>query len=170
MLYRKIILVVTSVLVLGAGLAIGRLTARLPGPFHMHDVPRAWFEQLGLSADQRQQMDAIWDQTREKMQQLTDRRHDLEHERDREIHDLLSPAQQLAYDIIIQDYHRDRGEIDQEKMNQMHDADLQSRALLDDTQKQRWDELTREIHDGHGPRGPATRESTTRPGADNFGA
>jgi Spy/CpxP family protein refolding chaperone len=171
MLRRKFIFVVTSLLVLSAGLAVGRLTARMPGPFHIHESPRAWFEQLGLTADQRQQMDAIWDQTRDKMQELTDRRHDLERERDREIHDLLSPQQQLAYDIIRQEYHRDRDEIDQDRMQLMQDADQRSRALLDDSQKARWDQLTQEIHDRHGPRGPATRESTTRPDdAEDSGA
>jgi Spy/CpxP family protein refolding chaperone len=151
MSHKKIILGFTAFLVLGAGLAVGRLTARLPGPFHEHGVNPSWIaDQLDLTSEQRQEMNAIWDQTRDKMQDLGHQRHQLDVGRDDAVRALLSDEQKAAYDKIYSDYHAQRSQLDQERSDLMHGANEQTRALLDDTQKAKWDELTKEFQAGHG--------------------
>ncbi len=143
---RKIILGVTAFLVLGAGLAIGRLTARFPGPFHEHGAPPSWLvDQLNLSPDQHAAINAIWDDTKQKMQDLGHQRHDLDLNRDKSVRDLLTDQQKAAYDKIYADYHAQRAQLDQQRSALMHDADQHSRDLLDDAQKAQWDELTKEF-------------------------
>lgn len=152
---RKIILTMTVVLVLGAGLAVGRLTARLPGPFYGHDMSRSWIaDQLKLTAQQREEMDAIWADAKTQMQDLGKQRHELEQQRDQSVRDLLTDQQKAAYDKIFSDYHTQRSALDQQRGALMHDADQRSRALLDDTQKATWDELTKEFESHRGPHGP----------------
>jgi Spy/CpxP family protein refolding chaperone len=165
MSHRKIILAITAFLVLGAGLAVGRLTARLPGPFHEPGAPPSWIvDQLNLTSDQHAQMTAIWDDTKQKMQDLGHQRHDLDMQRDKAVRDLLTDEQKAAYDKIYGDYHAQRGQLDQQRSALMHDADDRSRALLDDTQKAKWDELTKQFLSRHGDHGPGGSGGPGGPG------
>jgi Spy/CpxP family protein refolding chaperone len=167
MMRKKMILLVTSVLLLAAGLAVGRLTAQMPGALHARGLPSSWFyDELKLSDEQRTQMDAIWSDMRTKMGQISDSRHALDHQRDAAVRDLLTDSQRTAYDKIFADYHTQRQALEESRQEILHDADDRSRALLDDNQKAKWDELTKEIHERRGPRGSTTQESTTTRPAD----
>jgi Spy/CpxP family protein refolding chaperone len=149
------LLTVTVVLVLGAGLAVGRLTASLPVPFYGQHMSRSWIaDQLKLTSQQRQEMDAIWADAKIQMQDLGRQRHELDQQRDKAVRDLLTPEQQAAYDKIFSDYHDQRAVLDQQRADVMHDADLRSRTLLDDAQKATWDELTKQFEEHRGPHGP----------------
>lgn len=164
---RKIVLLLLTVaLVLGAGVVVGRLLAPLPPaaiPATQPDRPRPqWFDQLSLSPQQRQQMDAIWDETKQKLHNLNlmDRRRELSEQRDTAIRALLSPNQQSAYDQIMKDFRAKLDEQDKERQKLIDDANQRSRALLNDDQKKLWDDQSKRPH-GRG--GPSTQHSTTRP-------
>jgi hypothetical protein len=77
---------------------------------------------------------------------------------------LLTDDQKAAYDKIYADYHAQRAQLDQERSALMHGADEESRALLDDSQKATWDELTKEFLAHHGPHGPGGPGGPPGPG------
>ncbi|MGD1278164.1 MAG: hypothetical protein ABR964_13205 [Tepidisphaeraceae bacterium] len=161
---KQIIFIVTAVLVLVAGLAIGWVTAPYSPGFIFPRHHRSWVaDQLNLTTQQHQQMDAIWVPMQQKWAEMSDRRRSLSHERDEAIVHLLNDQQRAAYDKILDDYHAKRDALDKDRQALMHDAVQRSRALLDDSQKAKWDELTKDIHEHRGPWGPATVRSTTRP-------
>ena len=176
----KLTFLSTVVLVLSAGVVVGRLSAwwapiavppavpvpaiRLPGPPPF--LPSARFEELNLTPDQKQQMDAIWAETRQQMHSL-DQQHDaLRQERIAAVYKLLSPDQRTAYDKIDSNF-RARGQaLDSQRDQVFHSANERSLALLTDTQRKQWESMTRAWDAGHPRRGrfgPTTRRSTTRP-------
>jgi Spy/CpxP family protein refolding chaperone len=171
MMSRKaVLLVVMAVLTLGAGVVLGwawtplqRIEAGAPGGHG--GGPRPWFDQLGLSADQQKQMDKIWGDTRQQMQKLSDRRRDMEKQRDQQVVALLDSAQRAAYDKINHDFWTQREDIDKQRESLIADANVRSRALLDPSQKEKWDILSKEMQmrRRHGPMGMATQRSTTLP-------
>jgi Spy/CpxP family protein refolding chaperone len=162
---RIILLLSTVVLVLGAGVVVGRLLApRAPTAIAttQPDHPRPWFDQLQLSSEQRQEMDAIWNDTKQKLHNLNtmDRRHELDKARDMQIRSILSAEQQASYDQINADFHAKLDELDKQRQKLIDDANQRSRALLDDNQKKLWDEQSKRPH-GRGS--ASTQRSTTRP-------
>lgn len=167
MLHRKIILIlVMAALVLSAGVVVGWVWTPLQKTDAQANVsnnrPRPWFEQLGLSPDQKKQMDQIWNDTRQQRQKLFEQRRDLEHQRDAQIQALLSSDQRTAYEKIIDDIRKQRESIEKQADALTNDASQRSRALLDDSQKKTWDILSQEMHRRHGPMG-STQRSTTMP-------
>jgi len=147
---RQIAFLTTMVLVLCAGVVVGRLTTRMPLPAPEQGPGPSWIaQQLDLSAAQRQQMDAIWAETRQKMDQSFEKRHELDKQRDAEVRALLSEEQRAAFEKIMANYHAQRSEMDKQRESLIHDAETRSRALLDKTQQDRWDELTKEMHARH---------------------
>lgn len=163
-MHKQIIFIVTAVLVLVAGLAIGWVTAPYSPGFIFHRHHHSWVaDQLNLTTQQHQQMDAIWEDIKQKRAEMSEHRRALSRERDQSILNLLSDQQRQAYDKINQDYHAKRDDLDKDWQSLVHGADQRSRALLDDSQKAKWDELTKDIHEHRGPWGPATTRSTTRP-------
>ncbi len=166
---RFLIFVTTVLLMLGAGIVLGRLSTRVqPLPATRPTTGPAWFdEQLNLSTDQKKQMDSIWSDTRQKMEKLFERQRGLEADRDKQIKDLLTEEQRTKYDAIRNSYREKRDEFEKDFSALRADADKRSRALLNDTQLKRWDELqkAREGHRRGGPRGPrgASTKPTTEP-------
>jgi len=161
MLHRTIILVLTAGLFLVAGVAVGRLSVRLAAQAPGTPGSRSWLaDQLKLSPDQRQAMDAIWAQTRQEMGKIYEQRRALDKQRDQAVRQLLTDAQRTQYDQLYTDFHQQRQELDQEREKLMADANGRSRALLDDGQQKRWDALTKErMHQWHG----GTHMSATMP-------
>lgn len=159
----KLVFIPTVVLVFGAGLVVGRITTRIPpivaatqpatkpvdrGPNRLHD-------QLGLTADQRKQMDAIWDEVMKTRGERFDRERKLEKERDNIAVSLLTPDQKVNYDKAMEDYRTKRTALDKEREAVMAQANERSRALLNDEQKKKWDEWSKEMRNSRGgPRGP----------------
>ena len=149
-----ILLSTAAVLVLSAGLVVGRLSSRIPHRALQLDHDHSWFqEQLGLTADQRQHMDSIWADARQQMDKLGEHRHGMEHDRDAAIKALLTPEQSTAYDKIIQDYHTHRADLDKEREALFHGANDRSRALLTPDQQTKWDAMSKQMHEHHGPPG-----------------
>lgn len=165
---RQIAFVTTSALVLCAGFVLGRLTShvRTASP-HEHGNPSWIAEQLNLSAAQKQQMDALWAETRLKIDQSSDRRRQMDRQRDAEIQAMLSDEQRTAFQKIMNGYHGQRADADKQRESVIHDAEARSRALLDETQQKKWDELAKDMHSHRGPHRPGGSPDTrpaTQPG------
>jgi len=172
MTHSNIILISTALLVMSAGVVVGRLSDRIPAeqakpqaPAHAPQHSRSWLvEQLNLTSDQRLKMDAIWADTRAQIDKTFQSRSDLEKARDQAIHDLLTPDQRTAYDQINLDFHTKRDELFKDRNKLVQDANDRSRALLDETQQKQWDVVTKEMQNrdrrgpGQGPgMGPRSR-------------
>jgi Spy/CpxP family protein refolding chaperone len=159
MMSRKaVLLLVMAVLTLSAGVVLGWVWT----PHGRGGGPRPWFDQLDLSAEQQKQMDKIWGDTRQQMQKLFERRHDLEKQRDQQVLALLDSGQRAAYDKINQDFRTQREDFDKQRESLIADANARSRALLDPSQKDKWDILSKEMQmrRRRGPMGMATQHST----------
>jgi len=165
----KTILLTAFVLVLSAGVVVGRLWTQLPAMEAPHPAaggpPPSWLaDQLDLRAEQRRQMDAIWADTKQQIDKAFERRQQLDRERDQAIQELLTPAEWQAYGKIMEDFHNRRMEFDKQRRQLIHDANERSQALLDDGQKKKWEAL-RNAHDHawHGPRGQENQRPATMP-------
>jgi hypothetical protein len=164
MTHSNLILVSTAVLVMSAGVVVGRLSDRLSQRLAV-DQPRpqpqpaaqqhshSWLvDQLNLTADQRLKMDAIWSDTRAQMEKTFQTRSDLDRQHDQAIHDLLTPQQRIAYEQINLGFHAQRDDLFKERTRIVRDANDRSRALLDENQQKQWDILTKEMQH-RGPMG-----------------
>jgi hypothetical protein len=179
---KTILLVVTSVLVLSAGVVVGRLSAYLPeatgsvstsSSASTRPTTRPWWgAQLDLSSEQAQQMEAIWSDTRQKMMKLSESRHDLDHQQEQAIRDLF-PSDDLKaqYDQLKSNYKTQRADMDTQRQKLIDDANERSRALLTDEQKTKWDAQRKQWHEHRGNGGPGgpsqMNHSTTRPTENN---
>jgi len=154
------------ILVFCAGAVLDRIWVRMP-PEHFgppdHGGP-PWMGQLGLTSDQQDAIQKIWKDTRQKIGNTFDRRHVLDKQRDQEMTEFLSqlsPTQKAAFEKIQADYHAQRATLDQERQKMIDDANAQSRSILTDEQKEKWDVLTKQMHD-HERRGPPFGPQTQR--------
>jgi Spy/CpxP family protein refolding chaperone len=175
MLHSNLVLLSTAAIVMGAGVMVGRVTAQYSHQDqHQHSFNPGghghnWIDdQLNLTSDQKQKMDAIWDQTRKKMQAIFDGRHTMESDRDQAILQLLTPDQRAEYQKINDQFHARRDEQFKERNKLIQEANEASRALLDDSQQKKWDALTKMMRERHGPPGGFDQRPTTQPteGAD----
>jgi hypothetical protein len=158
---RSTILLSTSaVLVLSAGLVVGRLwgqlSSRVPVVTKPAEVehPRGWFpDALGLTPDQDQKMKAIWDDARQRLEKNGEHRRTLDKDRDAAIRGLLTPDQSVAYDKIFQDYRTHWADLNKERDQVIPSANERCRALLSPDQQLKWDAMPKDMHD-HDRRGP----------------
>ncbi|HEX4053976.1 MAG TPA: hypothetical protein VHX86_06900 [Tepidisphaeraceae bacterium] len=161
------LLLVMALLTLSAGVVLGWVWTPLQRAEAVHPGgrggPRPWFDQLGLTPDQQKQMDKIWSDTRQQRQKLSERFRELDRARDQQILGLLNDGQRAAYGKIIDDFHAKRDELNKHRDALIVDASARSRALLDDSQKVKWDILSKEMRGRRGPMGPSTQRSTTMP-------
>jgi hypothetical protein len=151
-----ILLSTAAVLVLSAGLVLGRLSTRLRPPQPSPDHHRGWFpEQLGLTAEQQKSMDGIWAEVKPQMDKINDRRRAADKDRDAAIRALMTPEQLAAYDKIFADLHAKHQDLDKEREALFHSANDRSRALLTADQQVKWDAMQKDMHDHerHGPGG-----------------
>jgi Spy/CpxP family protein refolding chaperone len=101
-----------------------------------------------------------------------DRRKELEKERDQALLSLLTPERKSQYDAILEANKAKRNDLDKERDVLMASANEKSKALLNDEQKKKWDELTKEMRDrrgSRGPRGGSDRNGPDRGGSDRGG-
>jgi hypothetical protein len=167
-MHRTIVLFWTVILVLGAGLTVGRLSARLSNPpseeneRHDHrDVPGAWLpDALNLTPDQKKQMDAIWTDFPQTMRKFGDRRRAMDKDREQAFRSLLNDQQLAAYDKIVADYRSQRDGLDKERQNLINQLNERSRALLTDEQKKEWDEMTARMRERRSASAPSTQPAS----------
>ncbi len=170
----KFLLVPTAALVLGAGLVIGRISAKLPATTQPATQPAGWFdEQLNLTADQRKQMETIWGEVHQNMGTSFEGRFALDKERDQAVRDLLTEEQQKSYDAIYDSYRAKKADLDKQREKLFADANARSRAMLTPDQQKRWDALSQEHRGGPGGRSrggrPPGSQPSSRPTSRPFG-
>ena len=165
----KLMFIPMVALIFVAGLVVGRISSRVPviaaegpttKPTTRPDRSPSWLhDQLGLTADQRTKMDAIWAGVRQNSGNGFDERRKLDKERDQTLLSLLTPEQKAQYDAIQAANKAKRDELDKDRERLMADANEKSKALLTDEQKVKWDELTKQMreHRDRGPGGPRNR-------------
>jgi hypothetical protein len=189
-----VLLSTAAVLVLSAGLVVGRLSTHLqavvapvpttqpsaPSPLSVHG--RGWFsDTLGLTPEQQKNMDGVWADVKAQMDKNMEKRKALDHDRDASIKALLTPEQSAKYEQIFTDYHAGRAELDKERETFFHAANDKSRALLTPEQQVKWDAMSKDMHDRDhhgGPGGPGGRHgsggsgggSATQPAGQAAGA
>jgi len=150
----KTIFLTTVILVMIAGLAVGRLSARMP----IAGVPVVpavrlppWMQQLNLTPDQAQQMDVIWQPLMQQLHSSTfqEKRRTLEQQREQAILAILNAEQRTAYGKITDQYRTAREALDAQRQKLIDDANAKSRTLLNPSQQATWDEQTKRMHDRH---------------------
>jgi hypothetical protein len=180
MMHSNFILVSTALVLLSAGVVVGRLSDRLQMP-QTHafsdqrrapdrDRSRSWLaDQLKLSGDQRQKMDGIWADTRRQIEGTFESRHALDQRRDAAILSLLTPEQLAAYNKINDDYRMNQDNLFKDRNKFVADANDGSRALLDEDQQKKWDILSKEMGSRLGPPGAGLGRGPGGPGPKGMG-
>jgi hypothetical protein len=175
MIHSNVILVSTAALMMGAGVMVGRVTSQLPEHGRRQEWSHSWMaDQLDLTPDQQQKMDAIWADTRQKIDKTFQRRRDMEKQRQQAVHELLTEQQRAAWEKINQDFQDQRDELFKERNAVIQDAEERSRALLSEDQQKKWDILSKQMRERHGQPGDHDRwpnnKSTTQPTGGAEGA
>lgn len=154
---------VTFLLVFAAGAMMGWFWAGM----QQRPRPRgsSWLaDELGLSPEQRQQMETIWKEAAEKAQALEDRRRVLMEERDAAVHNMLSAAQRLEYREIMEIYEKGRTDLNSEREIPFQEAVERTKAILTPDQLEKYDHmLTRFPRGDRGGRTPGRRSRGPRP-------
>lgn len=144
----QFLLVTLTVLALGAGLAAGLLSARLPAKAATNSpdlgVERTpLVDELNLSASQRDQMKLIWESAQKQAQQAFQDAQRLQKSRDDRIFSLLNEEQKAQFSQISKEF-ADRYDNLQEKRDTVfNQAVTQTRALLNEEQQKKYDQILR---------------------------
>jgi len=164
----KMVLTISFVLAVGAGVAVGMLGAKYP---QTHQ-PRSWLgDELNLSPDQREQMRAIWQEAGKNRPRDWERRRAAEREKNEAIVGLLTEEQKAKYDEINRQFSLKMQEQAQQREAAMQDAIERTKAILTPQQRERYEQIMQERREkrerdrennvntpGGSHRGPATNE------------
>jgi Spy/CpxP family protein refolding chaperone len=174
----KLIVILGFILSLAAGVVIGSkaiapASSDPPQPPTTAPTNRpsrgGWLSQeLGLSPDQREKLDAIWSATANRgRDDHNDRRRDFRRERDAAIADLVPAARLGEYDQIINTYNDRVAALEQESREAYEAAVEKTKEILTPEQRVRYEELLKRhkwgpgaARDRHGGRRSETRAST----------
>ena len=162
----RVLVMLSFVIAFAAGMA---LMAVLSGSMQTHRRPQSDLNrQLKLTPEQHKQMGEIWSETMQNwMRTYGERRRALAAERDQLVQGLFTPAQQVQYDAIMQEYERKLSELAQEGGKAREAANKRTMDILTESQRKTFEEITRqrEVH-GWGPpgRGPGRNSPPPPPG------
>jgi Spy/CpxP family protein refolding chaperone len=153
----KILMIIAVVLSLGAGILLGFAGSRMP--FHDHHGGHSFLmDELNLTEDQRNQMQKIWSDTvdglRDKhFQQMDQMRQD----REAAIDALLTPDQKTKYDAMNKDFQAKMAVIDKERDDSIQSAIDQTKKILTDSQRAKYEQLLKDhpMPGGPGDHGPS---------------
>lgn len=137
----KIILLLAFVLAIGAGVAVGVLSARtLPAAAPQRD---SWLAQeLELTAEQQDSMQSIWnDLLRNRGREYAEQWKNLQQERDVAMRGLLSSDQKQAADRIDQQFAEKARLLWKQAEAEFTAASAKSRQMLNESQKVKYDAL-----------------------------
>src|SRR3954471_4974795 len=149
----RITLVAAFVLALGGGVVLGLAAGRRPVPAAVpppatQPGEHSWLaDQLNLTTDQREQMKDIWSSLLQGPAQANrDHRRQIEKERDEALVSLLTPEQRVEYDRRMAGYTAQLADLGKERDKLFRDAVEQTKLILNDSQRQRYEELLK-THD-----------------------
>lgn len=172
----KLLLVLSFVLTLGAGIVVGMglnkaviggspvVNGPTPPPLAPPPNPGSWFvKELGLSAEQSEQMKSIWSQAMEGTgRELFDRRRSLYRDRDKAIEAIYTEDQRTERERIRREYDAKLAENSKERDKLVQTAVEKTKAMLSDEQRAKYEKMLRERNDRDRDRhrGPSTRPGT----------
>lgn len=143
----QFLLVAVTVLALGAGLTAGLLSARLPNAHPGVPDPNVertlLVEQLDLTPDQQAKMKQIWEATRSEALRAYDEAQKLQKTRDDRIFSLLNDEQKAQFAQLSKEFKDRYDELQLKRDKAFSEAVKQTRALLNETQQQKYDQILR---------------------------
>jgi hypothetical protein len=155
----KLILIVASILALGAGVFAGMAVSRIPaGPSPIQAVVAEHLsiaERLQLSDAQREQMRGIWEAVREKVHQSQQEAWEIEQERDAAVVALLNDSQRAQYAALTQQAAEKFARLNAQRRQAFEAGVDRTRTILNDSQRKTYDSL---IHDRIGAISASTPE------------
>jgi Spy/CpxP family protein refolding chaperone len=164
----EILLIALTVLALGAGLAAGLLAARLPtaagssgdavtgaggAATNQPADHGSLVDELGLTAQQRDQMREIWEGTRGRVHQVFEDAQQLQRQRDDAIVALLNDDQKAKFQKLSGDYADRFGALEKKRDQVFEEAVEKTKSILNDVQRQKYEQILRRHV---GPDGPGT--------------
>jgi len=115
---------------------------------------RSWLRtELGLSAEQNNQMKAIWDSLHSSGRSHEDRRHRLRDERDEAIAALIPPSGMGDYDKVLAVYSEKMNQLGQERDKEFAEAVAKTMKILTAEQQVKYQEFMKR-RDPNRPGGP----------------
>ena len=138
-----------------AGGSVGMLVGP-PGPDRA-DRPRRGLglaEELGLTAQQREEIGRIWsDVMGSKGRQLSERRYALHRLRSQKVEALLTDEQRQEYEKIFADHDRQMRQIEEERQRLIQQAVTRTKAILTAAQAKKYEEMRAKRGSRRGPGG-----------------
>ena len=142
----RFIIVIAFVLALAGGVAAGMLGVRMSS----HQVPAstsaapALAAQLQLTGDQQQQIRTIWEHVQQVASESTEEAKSLDRTRQNKLLELLTDEQKERFKPIDQEYRNGYVALMARRERVMGDAIEQTRQLLTDSQRKKYDALLAE--------------------------
>jgi hypothetical protein len=143
----KLLVIGLTVLGLSAGVVAGMLVSRVAGGagdravLPISNQPTPLVEELALTADQQREMKRIWEDVRVKVQDCFARAQKLQKQRDDEILPMLNEEQKAKFEKISKRFHELDVTITAEREHIFNDAINQTRKLLTDEQRMKYDKI-----------------------------
>jgi hypothetical protein len=143
----KIVLTLTFLLTLGAGLVAGLLVARWPAEAAAATTMRtdpsrtALGAELGLTREQTVQMHDIWEGVRDKVDACFVRAHDIQERRDRALVALLSEEQRAKYARAQAEYADAIVALKAERDAMFQDGVKRTEQILNESQRRRYRQI-----------------------------
>ncbi|HWB54506.1 MAG TPA: hypothetical protein VG722_09945 [Tepidisphaeraceae bacterium] len=137
-------------LTFAAGVVVGLVPAR-----HMFPPPpppdRSWLaDQLHLTKDQRDQMQQIWSEVMpHPRDQMMDKRHELQRQRDDAVRDMLTPEQRKKFDDIVHTYDQSFADLQKERGKAIQEAIARTKLILNPEQRQKYEEILKHREADH---------------------
>lgn len=140
----ELLLIVLTVLAMGAGVAAGLLAARLPAartqPAMQGDVTPLVAE-LGLSPSQQDQMRSIWEGVRDEIRNSFDRAQRLQARRDDAILSILTDQQKAQFETIAREYADQFAQVTRDRDGAFQDGVKRTKTLLSGEQQEKYDRI-----------------------------
>jgi hypothetical protein len=142
----SLVLVAVATLALGAGLAVGTLSKRVIGQ-PVVEVSSGGggadelSQELGLSADQRGQMQQIWEGVRNEAHDCQQKAQELQRQRDDAVFAMLSDEQKAKYTQLNTECVGKIGLLNSQREAAFDKAVVQTKSILNDSQKKVYEQL-----------------------------
>ena len=138
---RETLLVMLTILAVGAGVVAGMVVSRLPAPAKAATGQSALAQELQLSAQQSEEMRTIWEGVRDKVRTGYESADRLNRQRDQAIQAMLTPEQKAQFEKLTRDFADRFTDLRKDRDAAFAQAVEKTRKLLSDEQRQKYDEL-----------------------------
>lgn len=165
----KLLILTACVLSMGAGVGVGMLRSRNQP---RQDTHASWLaNELELTLEQQKGMEVIWKElVKSKGKEFRDQMWALQQEREAAVAGLLSPSQSEQFEQLNRRFMEKGREIWKRAEQEFMAAGEKTRALLNESQRVRYDELVKQFQEQHSSgewfaMPPMGRGPTTSPAA-----